>query len=70
MKITQKIKLSKFESTDPRLIPYLVKLDMLENGIPVNINPLNIRDQDISISSGALKLSIDSEFLTYEYIKV
>lgn len=37
------------------LIPYWIKLDLLDNGVPIEIDPCRVRDQEFSVRHGHIK---------------
>ncbi|QFR55919.1 hypothetical protein JC221_273 [Yersinia phage JC221] len=48
------------------LLPYFVKLKMNEMGIPVKIDPLNIRDPDIVLENGTAEYQINVDSMIME----
>lgn len=40
---------------EPDLIPYWIKLDLLDHGVPIEINPRDVADSDYSVSRGNIK---------------
>lgn len=48
------------------LLPYLVKLELQTVGVPVIIDPTNVRDPDFQISSGQLDYTINAETMIME----
>lgn len=43
------------------LLPYFVKLELTRKGIPVNIDPTNVRDPDFTLNSGSMDYIINVE---------
>lgn len=39
-------------NNEPELIPYWVKLDLLDNGVPIEIEPLRVSDNLFEVRSG------------------
>lgn len=48
------------------LLPYLIKLELLHKGIPVIIDPTNVRDPDFDVESGDFYYSINAETMIME----
>jgi len=48
------------------LLPYFVKLKMKELGLPVIIDPLNIRDPDIVLEDGTAEYQINVDSMIME----
>ncbi|ADQ52745.1 hypothetical protein AsFcp4_186 [Aeromonas phage AsFcp_4] len=55
---------------EPELVPYMLKIKLLESGIPVIIDPLSIRSNVISVKHGKLIgeiISLDTEESHYKF---
>lgn len=48
------------------LLPYFVKLELTELGIPIKIDPTNIRDPDFILESGVMDYSINVDSMVME----
>ncbi|MEG1902768.1 MAG: hypothetical protein RR212_00070 [Bacteroidales bacterium] len=48
------------------LLPYLVKLELQNIGVPVIIDPTDVRDPDFAIESGRLDYVINAETMIME----
>lgn len=48
------------------LLPYFVKLELTRLGVPVNIDPVNIRDPDIIVDVGELSYVINVDTMIME----
>ena len=48
------------------LLPYLVKLELQNVGVPVIIDPTDVRDPDFSIESGRLDYVINADTMIME----
>lgn len=48
-----------------RLIPYWIKLDLLDNGVPIEVDPLHVDDNMFSVSIGDIKIKIDNEWVVH-----
>lgn len=51
------------------LLPYFVKLELTEKGIPIKIDPTNIRDPDFVIERGFMdyKINVDNMVMEINY---
>lgn len=48
------------------LIPYFVKMELTRLGVPVIIDPVNIRDPELEVSEGSIEYTIDVEKMVME----
>ena len=39
---------------EPELVPYWIKLDLLDRGVPIEVDPLNVRDDHFDVMYGKL----------------
>lgn len=39
---------------EPELVPYWIKLDLLDRGVPIEVDPLNVRDDQFKVVYGKL----------------
>lgn len=40
---------------EPALIPYWIKLDLLDHGVPINIDPLDVKNEYFNVHSGKIE---------------
>ncbi|QDH49152.1 hypothetical protein PHYNN_114 [Pantoea phage Phynn] len=51
---------------EAELIPYLIKMELTRLGVPVIIDPVNVRDPDLAVTEGSIEYTIDAEKLIME----
>lgn len=44
-------------NNEPELIPYFIKLDLLDGGIPIEIDPTRISDNLFGVTNGTISYS-------------
>lgn len=52
---------------EPDLVPYMLKLRLLEAGIPVIIDPADVRNNEIYVGRGTLSATVNGDFIEIEY---
>lgn len=53
---------------EPDLIPYWIKLDLLYRGIPIEVDPLHVRDPFFTVRTGTLSYFEQNGFLEIKWI--
>lgn len=53
---------------EPDLIPYWIKLDLLDRGVPIEVDPLYIRDPFFDVSEGTLSYFEQDGFLEIKWL--
>lgn len=48
---------------EPALVPYMVKLDLLDRGIPVIVDPLDVADGELAVSEGSIDFNFKELYL-------
>lgn len=60
------VKLFQSCNCERNLVPYMLKITLLEHGFPIIVDPLQVSDKNIKLTHGELKLSY-SECGNYLY---
>lgn len=50
-------------NAEPELIPYWIKLDLLDRKVPIIINPMNVKDYVFDVRSGTITNYYENGFI-------
>lgn len=53
---------------EPELIPYWIKLDLLDRNVPIKIDPMNIRNKFFEVDNGEIKIKIEDGLIELLWI--
>lgn len=53
---------------EPDLIPYWIKLDLLDRGVPIEVDPMNVRDDQFGVVYGELTSNINEGILVIKWL--